>query len=114
MGRGPGRPRRGDRNLDRSRDGPRGDMGPGAGGPPAVLMVHGLDTTMNPNRLFNLFCMYGDVNKVRSHIISHNLGEYRPFSIEKGGKVHRICFINKSKLSILIHIVHNSHVIKFT
>lgn len=64
-GSGPGRPRRGDRNMDRGRDGPRGDMGPGPGGPPAVLMVHGLDSTMNPNRLFNLFCMYGDVNKVK-------------------------------------------------
>lgn len=54
--------------MDRGGKGPRGDMmGPGAGpgGPPAVLMVHGLDSTMNPSRLFNLFCMYGDVNKIK-------------------------------------------------
>lgn len=50
----------------------RGDMGPGnpmrgemGGGNPAVLMVHGLEATMNPSKLFNLLCMYGDVNKIK-------------------------------------------------
>ena len=41
----------------------RGEMS-GPHCPPAVLMVHGLAAAMNPAKLFNLICMYGDVNKV--------------------------------------------------
>lgn len=44
-----------------------GDMGPGGNNPmkgemgrvnPAVLMVHGLEATMNPYKLFNLLCLF--------------------------------------------------------
>jgi len=37
------------------------NMGP----PPAVLMVHGCDSKLNPIKLFNLFCIYGDVMKIK-------------------------------------------------
>ena len=44
-----------------------GDMGPEGNNPmkgemgrvnPAVLMVHGLEATMNPYKLFNLLCLF--------------------------------------------------------
>lgn len=40
----------------------QGGEGQASGGP--VIMVYGLDSRMNCERLFNLFCMYGNVAKV--------------------------------------------------
>ena len=58
--------------------GPRGDYQEG-GGPGgmlqqgAVLMIYGLTEKMNCQRIFNLFCLYGNVVRVSVRNIFQNI-----------------------------------------
>lgn len=42
----------------------------------AVMMVYGLPEGMNCNKIFNLFCLYGNVVRVRK-LLSDNSRSYR-------------------------------------
>jgi hypothetical protein len=51
-------------------------MGPQASGQGCVVMVYGLNMDkINAEKLFNLFCLYGNVVRVSSHSLFINASE---------------------------------------